>query len=138
MHIAHQVSDGTRPAGILDVFLTFRDFKDIGREFAVGAPQIDLENQAIQISAFVHDVEQGRVGDAATVPVVLAINFCRGETRWQRAGCHDVFRPDFHVTVVKEDEVTRTNIGCSQRDAHRVFVVDAIKIHQAFQGAPQG
>ena len=44
-----------------------------------------------------------------------------------------MLRPDLHVTVVKEDKVTGADIGRAQRDAHRVFMVDAVEIDQTLQ-----
>ena len=81
----------------------------------MGAPQVHLKDQRIQAGSFIHDVHEGGIGYAATIPIVFAVDFYGRETGRQCAGSHDVLGADHHVMIVEENEVARAHIGGAQR-----------------------
>ncbi len=99
-------------AGEADVLFALRGFQQRHRQQAPRAEQIDLEDQEILAGLLVQHVIQRRVGGDAAVPVMLAFDDDGGKTRRQRAGRHDVFRPDFlaqflEFVIVEIAEIAR-------------------------------
>ena len=61
----------SRAAGVADLLLPRLCLNQIARKFAASAPQIDLEGERVPAGATVEDPVERRIGDEATVPIVL-------------------------------------------------------------------
>src|SRR6266446_1707956 len=81
-------------AGKADVFLALRGLEQRDWQRTARAEQVDLEDQEIGIDFFIEHIIERRVGSDAAVPEMLTFYFDGREARRQRAGRHDMFRPD--------------------------------------------
>src|SRR5262245_50661500 len=71
------------PAGVLNFLLTDFRFLQVARQLTVRAPQIDLKGKRVLMGPVVQHPLQRGIGHKTTIPVVLALDLGRRETRWQ-------------------------------------------------------
>src|SRR4029450_5848383 len=73
----------TRAPRKTNLFLAHVQFREITRKPAARAPEIDLEGERVLPWPGVDHPLQWRVGDDASIPIILAIDIGRRETRRQ-------------------------------------------------------
>jgi hypothetical protein len=72
----------------LECWVSFWAGPNIGkglRKVAARVPQIDLEGKRVEPWLAVDDTLEGRIGDAAAIPIVLALNLNGRKARRQRS-----------------------------------------------------
>jgi len=104
----------------------------VAGQVTAGTPQVHLEGERILPRLGVEHPLQRRVGDDAAVPVVLAVDLDRWETRRQGAARHDVLRPDPMGLVVEVDEVPGFDVD--RADAESLLLgIDAVEVDQLLE-----
>src|SRR6266404_1968348 len=129
-------------AGKADVLLALRRFHQRKRQGTACAEQIDLEDQKVVICFGVQHIIERRVGGDAAIPEMLAVDYDRRKARRQRAGRHDMFRPDPLAELPELEIVEIFEIAggdADRADAEPRFpVVDAVEIDQPLQRFSKG
>src|SRR5436309_4934268 len=124
-------------AGKADVLLALRSLEQRNRQLTARTEQIDLEDQKVVVDFGIQYVIERCVGGDAAVPEMLALDDNGGEAWRQRAGCHDMFRPDLLAELLELEivEILEVAGGHTYRaDAEpRLQIVDAVEIDQMLQ-----
>ena len=71
----------------------------------------------VSFAAVLDDPFQGRVGDQAAIPIVLAIDLDGGKAGRQRSARHDVLGPDRVGVAVEIDEIARPDVDRARAKA---------------------
>src|SRR5882672_2400360 len=101
-------------------------------ELALCAPEIDLEGERVSPRPTVEHPLQGRVGNYATIPIILAIDL-GGRKAWrQRAAGDDMRRGDPVGGGVEIDEIPGPHVDRADAQA-RAARVDAIKVDEPLE-----
>src|SRR6266567_2411481 len=124
-------------AGKADVLLALRCLEQRNRQLAARTEQIDLEDQKVVVDFGIQHVIERRVGGDAAVPEMLALDDNGREPRRQRAGCHDVLRPDLLAQLLELEivEILEVAGGHTHRAEAEpcLQIVDAVEIDQMLQ-----
>ena len=129
---------GVQPgaAGIADVLLALRHLLHGGRQRPARAEQVGLKDQQVGGVLLVQHVIERRIGGDAAVPVIVAVDLDRRESRRQRARRHDMLGPDLLLRIVEIDEVAGGDIHRADAEPRRLRI-DAVEIHQPLQRRAQ-
>ena len=117
LHPHHVICNGARPARIMNVLLPARHLHHVVGNTALGGPEIDLKCQRVTWLAGQHAGE-GRVGDYAAIPVVLAVDFDGGESRRQSPGSHEMLRSQPAFGGVEIGQVAGADVDRADANAH--------------------
>src|SRR5271167_891487 len=98
--------------------------------------QIDLKRERVLSRPAVEHPFERRVGNEATVPVMLALDLGRREAGRQGATGDHMLSEDLVGGAVEVDEVAGSNIDGADTEARRAGV-NQVEIHQTFKGRPQ-
>ena len=140
VHPLNEVRESARAARILDLLLPGRDFREVTRELAARAPEIDLKHQRVwqplaRHTRVRHKPLERRVRDEAAVPILLALDLDGWEAGWQCAACHHMLGSDDVRPGVEIDEVAAAHIdGAKAETRVPVVGVDPVEVDEALEG----
>ncbi len=127
-----------RAAGVHDVLLALRHFRERGGHGPPCAEQVHLQHhQRARAGMHVEHVLQRRVRHHAAVPVVFAVDVHRREPRGQGAAGHDVLGADRLLGAVEVHRIAGAHVDGAHAEPH-LAVVDAVEIDQPLQRALEG
>jgi hypothetical protein len=116
-------------ARILDLLSPPEHLVHRGRGRPCGVPEIDHEEECLPRRLVLKHRLRGRVRDAATIPVVAALDLGRGEAGRQRAAGQHVFWANRLFGAVEGHELPRLDVGRTQRQPHRSRI-DQVEVDQ--------
>src|SRR5262245_57610353 len=95
-------------------------------------PEIDLEGERVSPRPAIEHPLQGRVGNEATIPIILAIDLGGRKAGWQRAAGDDMRRGDPMGGGIEIDEITGPHVDRADAQA-RAATIDTIKVNEALK-----
>src|SRR6185295_20322515 len=115
-------------AGKANFLLAHCGVEEIAWHLPHSAPQVDLEGERVLARPRLEYPLQRRVGNAAAIPIVLAVDLGNREPGWKGSASHHMLRADVIGRVVETDEISGPYIGRTDAKAHAAGV-DPVKIH---------
>src|ERR1700704_3944759 len=97
LQLPHACRVEARLARINDFLVALHHLVDVLRDGALGAEEIDLDDQRIRAFDLIENVPQRRVRYDAAVPVMFTFDDNRCERGWQRSARHDMVRANVVV-----------------------------------------
>src|SRR5262249_42933385 len=121
-----------RAAREADLLHPYIGVHEIAWQLTLCVPEIDLEGERVSPRPAVEHPLQGRIGDDAAIPIVLAIDLGGRKAGRQRTAGDDVRRGDPVRGAVEIDEIAAPYIDRADAQA-RAAGVDAIEVDEALE-----